>query len=236
LPGVETPKAPNAPPVVKPPPGEGPYGPRSLPEGCTLDCGHALDHPAAVYDQREVPGHYDANLNSIATNEKPAVLTRTTPAQRDINRRAAIGHLPPAGEGRVNHEYPYASSEEGGRGADVSNQPRSESNIEGDTLRNVYSRQGVKPGDRFTTAYRGDDGQTRCSSCAVSRQKQRDEQQNVANTQRENAIRSAQSNNAGGQRDGGQQSGHRDSGNNHRTQSKKSKKQSNGHKRRKGQK
>lgn len=233
------PKAPNAPPagVAKPPPGEGLYGPRSLPQGCTLNCGHTLDHPAGVYDQRETPGHFDANLNSITNNERPAVVTRTTPGQRDINRRAATGHLPSAGPGRVKHEYPYASTEEGGRGADVTNQPRSESNIEGDVLRNVYSRQNVKIGDRFTTAYRGDDGQTRCIQCAASRQQEQSQQQNAANIQRDNAIRSASSRNSGGQRDGGQQSGHRANGDNtHRTQSKKAKKQSNSHKRRKGQK
>ena len=236
---AETPKAPQAPPPrVKPPPGEGPFGPRSLPQGCTLDCGHVLDHPAAVYDQREVPGHYDANLNSITNNEQPAIVTRTTPAQRDMNRRAATGHLPSAGQGRVNHEYPYASTEEGGHGADVTKQPRRKSNIEGDTLRSLYQRQGVKPGDRFTTAYRGDDGQSRCIQCAASRQQQRNQQQGAANIQRNNAIRSAaNSNNPGGQRGGGQQSGHRDSGDKpHRTQSKKPKKQSNSHKKRKGQK
>jgi hypothetical protein len=234
-----TPKAPNAPPmgVAKPPPGEGPYGPRSLPQGCTLNCGHTLDHPAGVYDQREVPGHYDANLNSITNNEKPAIVTRGLPGQTAANRRAATGHLPSAGPDRVKHEYPYASTEEGGRGADVTNQPRSESDIERNTMSSLYSRQGVKPGDRFTTAYRGDDGQTRCIQCAATRRQQQNQQQNATNAQRDNAIRSASSSNSGGQRDGGQQSGHRANGDKtHRTQSKKTKKQSNSHKRRKGQK
>jgi hypothetical protein len=240
LPGVRTPKAPNAPPagVAKPPSGEGPYGPRSLPQGCTLDCGHTLEHPAGVYDQHEMPGHYDANLNSITNNEKPAIVTRGLPSQTAANRRAATGHLPSAGPDRVKHEYPYASTNEGGHGADVTNQPRTESDIERNTMSSLYSRQGVKPGDRFTSVYRGDDGQTRCIQCSAARQQQQNQQQASTNAQRDNAIRSARNyNTSGGQREGGQQSGHRvNSAKTHRQQSKKPKNQSNSHKRRKGQK
>jgi hypothetical protein len=156
----------------------------------------------------------------------------------DANRRAGTGHhLPSAAEGRVNHEYPYASTEEGGSSADVSNQSRTESDIEGQTLKKVYNRQNVKVGNRFTTAYCGNDGQSRCIQCAATRQQQQNRQQNSSNAQRENAIRSANANNSGGQRGGEQQSGHRGSGDKpHRTQSKKPKKQSSSHKLRKGQK
>lgn len=146
----------------------------------------------------------------------------------------------PAGDGRVNHEYPYASTQEGGRGADVTSQPRSESDIEGRILKNLYNRQNVKAGDRFTSTYRGGDGQARCIQCAAARQQQQNQQQGAANSQRDSAIRSASSSNSGGQHQAGQQSGHRNGAAKpnrpHRNESTKPKKQSSSHKKRKGQK
>ncbi|AQA03012.1 hypothetical protein BVC93_11850 [Mycobacterium sp. MS1601] len=189
LPGAGTPKAPNAPPTAggtppggtippalppaggKLPPGHGPDGPRSLPTGCTLDCGHQTPAPAGVYSETEIPGHYNANLDSIQGG-KPNLLDRVL-SKKDIqrNRREAQRGLPRGVEriGRAWHEFPHASAQQGGRGADTYDLPLSESNIEGQILSDLYARQGVKPGDQYTTVYRGDDALTRCSSCAIDR-------------------------------------------------------------------
>lgn len=141
------------------------YGPTSLPACTKLDCGHTTDVPSLVYNESVVPGHYNHNLDAIE-NGHPEVLTKGDPKDTVRRRRQATRHLPSAGEGKVKHEYPYASSQEGGRGAHVTSQLRSESDIEGDLVRSLNRDQKVGPGDRFTTTYRGTDGKTRCPECA----------------------------------------------------------------------
>lgn len=141
------------------------YGPKSLPACTKLDCGHTTEVPSAVYNENVVPGHYNHNLDAIE-NGRPEILTKGDPKDTAQRRRQATGHLPPAGEGKVKHEYPYASSEEGGKGAHVTSQLRSESDIEGDLVRSLNRDQKVRPGDQFTTTYRGTDGKTRCPECA----------------------------------------------------------------------
>ncbi|PEG58792.1 hypothetical protein CQY21_20805 [Mycolicibacterium boenickei] len=173
------------------------YGPKSLPACTKLDCGHTTEVPSLVYNESVVPGHYNHNLDAIE-NGRPEVLTKGDPKDTVRRRRQATGHLPSAGEGKVKHEYPYASSEEGGRGAHVTSQLRSESDIEGDLVRSLSRDQKVRPGDRFTTTYRGTDGKTRCPECA---NKQRYDSQDAS---RQGVIQPSvrQQGSAGGTRQG----------------------------------
>ncbi len=190
---ADVPKTPNAPPTATTPkiPGYGPYGPRSLPACTSRDCGHVADLPSAVYNEHEMPGHIDHNLDAIE-NGKPSIMTKNNGRQEtDQNRYQAQKGHERAPEGSVLHEYPVASSQEGGRGAVVSQQPRTESDIEGQTYRDLFRRQGVKPGDKFTLTFQGTDGKTRCAQCQLDRRAQQQHAESETQQHRVSAIEGA---------------------------------------------
>ncbi|SEB11971.1 hypothetical protein SAMN04488580_107239 [Mycobacterium sp. 283mftsu] len=261
-PGVDTPAVPTGPPAAntvgteplgqanalppKLPYYEGPNGPRSLPKGCKLDCGDTTTVPVGVYDETEMPGHFHANLDTTARGSAPEEFTRTTPAQAGRNRYAAQkGHPRVGKDGNVLHEWSPASSEQGGQGADIHVLPKDESDIERDIFRSVFQHQGVKVGDQFSTAYRAEDGQTRCVRCAIDHrqdtaadaaraqaQASAREANNASN--RGNASRTNVTNNT--QDTTSRHGGSRNNSHGSKSGGKKNKKQSTNKKHRKGQK
>ena len=77
----------------------------------------------------------------------PSTLTKTTQAQGEINRAAAIGSFNGIGSP---DEYPFASTEQGGAGASVRGVPLREQQAQGGTLRQFYRRNNIQVGDSFT--------------------------------------------------------------------------------------
>jgi RHS repeat-associated protein len=83
------------------------------------------------------------------TSGHPAILTRTTPADARVNRRAATGSLPPAGIGLSWDEYPFASSTRGGYGASVRQVPLYENLVQGGIIGACYMLEEINVGDSF---------------------------------------------------------------------------------------
>lgn len=260
-PGVGTPAAANAPPLVGPlrspddriplePPPFGPvrpptdYKPPSVsqPAGTRNDCGDVCDNPATIYSQEWTPETYDNKLSGIESGRSSETVRRETdPAQIARNRRDAQNGVPKAGrDDYVLEEDNPASTKEGGQGARLTYTPKWEGDREGNQLQRTYRDQGIGDGDPYDRVFRGDDGQVRCAPCAIDRRNQ----QQAADAARARAQASArEANNVPNQANAAQTnvtnntqdtaSGHNDK---HGSSSKKKKKQSTNKKHRKGQK
>lgn len=90
-----------------------------------------------------------ANLEAAIKNGKPTRLTRVTKAQAKKNRRAALKGRGKRPKGKSVEEYPFASSKQGGKGAQTSLVPVSEQNSQGGQLSSFYRDNNIKPGDDF---------------------------------------------------------------------------------------
>ena len=158
LPGVSTPKAPNAPPG---------NAPGHVPPGHTLDCGCTTQHPAGVYDETKMGGqgpfvdHYEA-----AILDQPSPFTIATDAVRDANRKEAMKGFP-LRSGFARDEKPLAMSADRGNGRPNVRylNPRA-SAVEGSTWSAVIRKYKLKPGDTVEVVFRDRAGQISCRACA----------------------------------------------------------------------
>ncbi|ULN48205.1 hypothetical protein MI170_02115 [Mycolicibacterium goodii] len=158
VPGVSTPKAPNAPPGKTP---------RDVPSGHELNCGCITQHPAGVYDETKMGGqgpfvdHYEA-----AILDQPSPFTIATDAVRDANRKEAMKGFP-LRSGFARDEKPLAMSADRGNGRPNVRylNPRA-SSIEGNIWMHVREKYQLKPGDTVEVVFRDRAGQISCRSCA----------------------------------------------------------------------
>jgi RHS repeat-associated protein len=99
-----------------------------------------------VYESK-TPNIYRHTLNSFR-NDKPEFLHYDSDEQRQKDRRAeALANYPKKGDGTERDEYPYASTEEGGKGADVAYVPKREQRIQGGQLGSLYKK--LEDGEAF---------------------------------------------------------------------------------------
>jgi hypothetical protein len=80
---------------------------------------------------------------------KPDTLTRGTPAQQAANRKVVCLRSFPRTHGGQCDEFPFASSVEGGAGAQQQEVPPRENQCQGGTINAAYRREGIVPGDRY---------------------------------------------------------------------------------------
>lgn len=104
--------------------------------------------PKLKFDCSRMPtvcGH----MVSAIDRGQPSVLRYEQDSSRAAaNRKSAYGGYR-AGSGRSMDEYPFASTAEGGYGADVRAVPRRENSIQGAQLSNFYRKNGMQQGDKY---------------------------------------------------------------------------------------
>jgi len=91
------------------------------------------------------------NFDEAVAQGQPTRLTRTDVAQRDTNRAEALAGHQPAPAGQSLDEYPFASTVEGGAGANVRAVPVAEQNYQGGVLSGAYRHIAV--GDQFDVVF-----------------------------------------------------------------------------------
>lgn len=107
--------------------------------------------PTLEIDSEKMPNIAD-NVRTAQANGKPNILTRTTDQARiDANRAAACNGYCGAGSP---DEYPFASTYEGGAGAQVRGVPISEQRIQGGTLSRFYLNNHIGDGGKFKVIVR----------------------------------------------------------------------------------
>jgi Deoxyribonuclease NucA/NucB len=104
------------------------------------------DLPVFVVYQERTPAIADHVRDAQAAGH-PSVLTRASAAQRARNRRASGCTRWPGPDSC--DEYPFASSQQGGRGASLRGVPREEQHKQGGDLIAFYSKHRLRQGDPF---------------------------------------------------------------------------------------
>lgn len=87
-----------------------------------------------------------ANIKNAQQAGHPKILTHG--GNYDANRKAALREVPKI-SGFTRDEYPFASSMEGGEGSWVGHVPASQQSSQGGILMNFFSKNKLKPGDKY---------------------------------------------------------------------------------------
>jgi hypothetical protein len=90
-----------------------------------------------------------ANVSSAQLVGHPSTLTRTTSIQAELNRSMALSGLGSPPTGLSWDEYPFASSVQGGFGAQVRAVPRLENSIQGGIIAACYILEGITVGTTY---------------------------------------------------------------------------------------
>jgi RHS repeat-associated protein len=107
--------------------------------------------PVLVIDGKLMP-NIARNIESAQAAGHPSVLTRSTdPGVHNGNRNASC--LRYCGSGSPD-EYPFASTYEGGYGAQVRGVPLPEQRIQGGVMSQFYQRNNIRDGDRYRVVVR----------------------------------------------------------------------------------
>lgn len=141
------------PPIPAKPPQPLPRG-RTLPpegdDGCHRD---ANGVPTVVFDRTKAP-NIGKNFDDAVAAGHPTQLHRVTDeATKRANRREALKGHPKAPQGQSLDEYPFASSAEGGAGAQVKAVPREEQNYQGGQLGGTLNKCKVGNGDPYNVEF-----------------------------------------------------------------------------------
>ena len=105
--------------------------------------------PVHDIDPAEMP-NIAAHIARAIAEGKPDVLTRQISKKaKTANREAALDGLPDLEDTHSWDEYPYASVQEGGKGASTAAVPRTEQNIQGWRLAQFYRKHNIGHGDQF---------------------------------------------------------------------------------------
>jgi nicotinamidase-related amidase len=111
--------------------------------------------PVLTFSKSKIPT-IAAHVEAAQSAGKPVTLTRVTDdATIKANRSAACGKFKPTAAETAKgftscDEYPFASSKEGGAGANVAGVPLAEQNSQGGTMSAFYRNNNIKDGDKFT--------------------------------------------------------------------------------------
>lgn len=89
------------------------------------------------------------NISSAWAQGRPVNLTKANPAQVAANRKVVCLPSFPRPHGGQCDEYPFASSVEGGAGAQQQEVPGRENACQGGTIRAAYRREGIADGERY---------------------------------------------------------------------------------------
>ncbi len=96
--------------------------------------------PILKFSRKKMPNIAD-NIDEAIETGQPKVLARETDKSAiSANRRNALKGVDDAIDGNSLDEYPFASSKEGGVGANVKSVPVKEQNIQGGTMSSFYKK------------------------------------------------------------------------------------------------
>ncbi|MEO8265407.1 MAG: NucA/NucB deoxyribonuclease domain-containing protein [Ilumatobacteraceae bacterium] len=111
----------------------------------------AANLPTLEIDGTKMP-NIGRNIESAQQAGQPSVLARETdPAIINANRSAACAGF--CGPGSPD-EYPFASTTQGGAGAQVNGVPLAEQRIQGGVMSQFYQKNGIGQGDQFRVVVR----------------------------------------------------------------------------------
>jgi hypothetical protein len=100
-----------------------------------------------IFDAARMP-FITRNISTAWKAGKPGVLTKDS-AQEPSNRKLVCKKSFPRSYGGECDEYPFASTREGGAGAQEHEVPPRENACQGGTLRGRYLAHGIKDGDSY---------------------------------------------------------------------------------------
>jgi uncharacterized Zn-binding protein involved in type VI secretion len=103
--------------------------------------------PVLEFDRTEFPEKC-ANMDKRMPPNKEMKLKRVSRKQLKANRRAALRGVKKAGKGRSLDEFPFASSNRGGKGAAVAPIKKREQNKQGGKMSGFYKKHKIKPGGK----------------------------------------------------------------------------------------
>jgi len=107
------------------------------------------DLPTVIYTKTETP-EISANIENALNSGAPDQLNRAT--SKSVirrNRREELADTPKAKQGKSLDEYPFASTQQGGKGATVAEVPKREQDIQGGKMSSFYQKNGIGDGDPF---------------------------------------------------------------------------------------
>jgi len=108
--------------------------------------------PVLAFDSNDFP-EKTANMQSKMDPDGTKTLHREkSEVARDANRRAALAGRKPAIAGKSLDEFPFASSKEGGAGANVAEVDKKEQNKQGGKMSSFYQKHNIPDGGAFKVA------------------------------------------------------------------------------------
>ncbi|XP_028419062.1 uncharacterized protein LOC114544690 isoform X3 [Dendronephthya gigantea] len=109
--------------------------------------------PTITFPCSRIPDVCKNMRNAIFSKGKPTTLNRITdPKKIAQNRRNSGCPKLPKVPGKNCDEYPFASSRQGGAGAEIMNVPSRENSIQGGLLAGFYRAQKIGDGDCYKVA------------------------------------------------------------------------------------
>ncbi|MEE9336367.1 MAG: NucA/NucB deoxyribonuclease domain-containing protein [Granulosicoccaceae bacterium] len=118
------------------------------------DAAKSSDLPTVVFTHEKTPG-IAKNIEKAQANGHPDVINRLEGKLAiDNNRREALRGHNKASSGYSLDEYPFASSKQGGKGAQVAPVKVTEQHSQGGTLSSFYDKNNIKDGDAFKVEIR----------------------------------------------------------------------------------
>lgn len=100
-----------------------------------------------IFDARKMP-YITRNISSAWKSGKPGVLTKDSAAEPQNRKLVCLPSFPRLHGGECD-EYPFASTSEGGKGAQEQEVPGRENRCQGGTIRARYATAGIKDGDSY---------------------------------------------------------------------------------------
>lgn len=100
-----------------------------------------------IFDARKMP-YITRNISTAWKSGKPGVLTKDSAAEPQNRKVVCLPSFPRRYGGECD-EYPFASTSEGGKGAQEQEVPGRENRCQGGTIRARYATAGIKDGDSY---------------------------------------------------------------------------------------
>ena len=100
-----------------------------------------------IFDARKMP-YITRNISTAWKAGKPGVLTKDSVAEPQNRKFVCLPSFPRPNGGECD-EYPFASTSEGGKGAQEQEVPGRENRCQGGVIRARYATAGIKDGDSY---------------------------------------------------------------------------------------
>jgi hypothetical protein len=133
---------------------ERPYGFRGFGVIWFVPPPSAIPPPEVHYSPSKFPFIHQNIKTAIASGKPSRLKYLQDSAKADANRRAALASHRPAKSGFSLDEYPFASTYQGGAGAQVREVPETEQDMQGGKMSTFYQKNKLQDGDEFNVVAR----------------------------------------------------------------------------------